>query len=266
MSPRSTVSPLRLVAASLFALAFVSCREAAPPKTNSAPAPAAAAVPVAEVIPPGLEKFSWQARSRDYKVTVAQIPRAPGQCEVKTTGATEEWSVNECLGDNTLLYFASADGSGLLVIDPLPSFDKTWHTADVVKLYNRGKLVASTNAGGLVEKKDKLRMLTKRFAWLAGAGGLPGVAPTYAAEDVIMGTTADGATFRLGFTAASIPSPMTPTEVRANAVLESGGTLTWTDDEGETHFTNEPRQIPEKYRRAAMQPSAKPAASRTKQK
>lgn len=239
-----------------FTLVITSCREPAAPRAAPVAA-AAAAAPVAQVIPPGLDKWSWQARSRDYKVTVAQTPRAPGECVVKTTGASEEWSVDACLGDNTLLYFASGDGSGLLVIDPLPSFEKTWHTAEVVKLYTRGKLVASTNAGGLVEKSSKLRMLTKRFAWLSGAGGLPGVAPDYFVEDVIQGTAVDGASFRLGFTPASIPKPMTPTEVRANAVLESGGTLTWTDEEGETHFTNDPRQIPEKYRRAAMEDRAK---------
>ena len=97
--------------------AVCSCREKPPPPPPP-PRPAVAlavsdpAVPPPDVIPPGLEKWAWTARSRDYKANVQQTPKAPGQCEVKSTGGNETWTLNECLGDNTLMYFASGDGSG----------------------------------------------------------------------------------------------------------------------------------------------------------
>lgn len=36
-----------------------------------------------------------------------------------------------------------------------------------------------------------------------------------------------------------------------SAVLEAGAVLMWTDDDGETHLTNDPRHVPEKYRKLA---------------
>ncbi len=239
--------------------AVCSCREKPPPPPPP-PRPAVAlavsdpAVPPPQVIPPGLEKWAWTARSRDYKATVQQTPKAPGQCEVKSTGGNETWTLNECLGDNTLMYFASGDGSGLLVIDPLPSFEKAWQTSIVVRLYRNGSLVGGTNAGAVVNDRNKLRMLTKRFAWLQGAGGLPGVAPQYVHDDIIMGKAVDGTEMRLGFSPLSLPRAMNTTEVIANQVLESGGVLTWTDDEGEMHFTNDPREVPNKYRQGVKRP------------
>lgn len=239
----------RLVLAALVALVSTACKESEPKPIPIKPPPD----PIAaiEVPPPGLEKGAWTARSRDYKVTVQQMPSAPGQCVVKSSSATDGWSVNTCLGDNTLLYFASADGTGLLVIDPFPAFERTWQTAPVVRLYTRGELTAFTNAGALVNQRQKLRMSEKRFAWLQGTGGLPGAPPKYVLEDVLEGTTADGARMRLGFNADSIPKPMNSTEVVANEVLESGGVLSWTDEKGETHFTNDPRRVPGKFRTAA---------------
>jgi hypothetical protein len=143
----------------------------------------------------------------DGQVEVTSWEVAPGTCLVEATGPAP-WSLEKCLGTSTWSFFVSPDGQTLMGIDPLPlGEDWRWGEAPVVTLFERGEVKKFTNAAGMVSNGGALKRFSKRFAWVAGNGGLPGLKPAYATASEVSLTTAEGRSFRIGFDGFGLPPP-----------------------------------------------------------
>lgn len=208
---RSYLTPLLCAAAVVAACSKETTGE---PGLELKPSPAAAAEAPAppkpeEEVPQEVRDLQWNAVSEDTKAVVQQSADRSFRCTATClVGEEERWNSSSCLGKRIDLRFVSNDCEKLVVLHQLPKVTGDRRAAEVAHIYKRGVLEYAVNAGGVVPDEKKLRSAGTTFYWLAGALGIPGGAPHYAADGSgVEFDTVDGRHQTIPFVTPPRPAP-----------------------------------------------------------
>lgn len=209
---RAYLMPLLCAAAVVAACSKESGQPAFEPKPPPAAATAeapAAAKPEEPELPQEVRDLQWNAVSEDTKAVVQQTADRSFRCTASCLiGEAEQWTSSSCLGKRIDLRFVSNDCQKLVVLHQLPKVTGDRRAAEVAHIYKRGVLEYAVNAGGVVPDDKKLRSAGTTFYWLAGALGIPGAAPHYAADSSgVEFDTVDGRHQAIPFVTPPRPAP-----------------------------------------------------------
>ena len=221
---RSYLMPLLCAATAVAACSKEKTRE---PGTEAKPSPTAAtaevpaaAKPEEAEVPQEVRDLQWNAVSEDTKAVVQQSADRSFRCTATClVGEEERWTSSSCLGKRIDLRFVSNDCEKLVVLHQLPKVTGDRRAAEVAHIYKRGVLEYAVNAGGVVPDEKKLRSAGTTFYWLAGALGIPGTAPHYAAGGSgVEFDTVDGRHQTIPFVTPPRPTPtQTTTPAKATS-------------------------------------------------
>lgn len=162
----------------------------------------------------GQEKTSRTRVTANGQYSIRMVETGPSQCRVEVLKESKpHWTLERCVGTVDDLYFLSDDAERFWVVLTLPqkTFRRpkkkkgypAWTYATVATLYDRdGKAVRHKRLNELVRTRsglDDLRQLKKRFKWLEGVAGEPGVPPRLSDEGKIELTGLDRRVYTLEF-------------------------------------------------------------------
>lgn len=122
---------------------------------------------------------SFSVVSRSAQRELSQDPAAGG-CTLRCRNLEtkqELWTANVCIAARGDRVFVDDHCEHAVVFFHLPDVVARWQTSPVVRVYKRGEKTHEFLAMHFVRAERKVRMLTRKFEWLAGLNSARGVPP-----------------------------------------------------------------------------------------
>jgi hypothetical protein len=211
---------------------------------------------------------SWKTYSPDGHSVLSQVCTGERSCTLRcTVGEARDaaWTVRPVfVADANDERFVSDDCAHVWVVYPVAS-TQGLALAPAAVFLTAGKLTCAIPLSGFVRKFDKVRTLSAHVEWLRGELGSEGRPPHYAADgDAVELDTLDGLHHRLAFDLQEPPGELAIAEdyakqagvQQASAPTASSDRYRWTDDSGAMHETQNPAEVPVRYRARVRQVSA----------
>ena len=202
---------------------------------------------VAAPPPVAPEKSCWTTYSSDDSVRIEQMGCGPRCVTTSLRGAVALWSTPTCLAAESQLRFVSANGAGLVVLEPNPRKSEAWTETVVGTVFNQGAPLRSLKARSFVASAGGKG---DYFTWLGGVYGRAGKPPQLLPDgSAVKIETIEKRVLLIAFDGAGFPENEAPAPPAARKI--SGRMRQYVDDQGEMHFVEDESEIPARFRRRA---------------